>query len=79
MVNVEVGEPKTQPLTYPRLMVSIDSGTYSGRVVFMLSDKCGVLLKRSGDDDYLEVGYIGVDWNMDAFADFNFPVTLENA
>ena len=78
-VKVTIGESKTQNVKpFPKLMVSVNSGQYSGRVVLMLSDNCGIVLKTSGKNDYVEVGHHCTQWNMCNFEDFNDSITLQN-
>ncbi len=80
MINVTIGESKTQEKPFPKLMmVKMDLGKHyknKGMIVYFKESKKGTVITNGenwGDGDYCEC------WAMESFTDYNEPITLQNA
>jgi len=80
-IKVTLGEVKTQEVKpFPKLMI-VHVDPYKGRIVLFTREKTGTLVRCSvSQTDYMKVGTI-IDggWVMEAFTDYNEPITLQNA
>lgn len=67
----DVIEKAEQP--FPKLM----QGRGTGRIVYMTKPSCGLCVDAGEARQFL-AGVYSDGWNMDAFTDYNGPVTLQN-
>lgn len=79
MINVTLGEVKPQEVKkFPKLMISImEDMPDKGIVVLFNKPSEGIVVYTP--NDYTEVGYYSNCCKMDCFADYNEPITLQNA
>lgn len=80
-INVTLGEVKTQEIKpFPKLMI-VDNNPFEGRIVLFTREKTGMLVRCSEcQSEYMKLGtYLEDGWAMQAFTDYNEPITLQNA
>lgn len=79
MINVTLGAADTQKeKPFPKLMITSNVSYAKNRIVFFTEPMKGVCL-QVGDLKKVEVGHYSDNWNMDAFTDYNEPITIQNA
>ena len=78
MINVTIGESKTQEVKYPKIMISSNARVNKTTIVLFTSYSCGICLQK-GEGERCEVGEYCEDWYMPIFTPLNKPITLQNA
>lgn len=78
MINVTIGESKTQSENYPKIMISSNASDNKTTIVLFTSYSCGICLQK-GKEESCVVGEYCEDWYMPVFTDYNEPITLQNA
>lgn len=73
MINVTLGEVKTQEKKFPKIMQSSD---YE-ELVYFLSPCVGIMLTYSGRKEDLR-GVLHENYKMEYFTDYNDPITIQN-
>ena len=74
MINVKLHKSEISSKPFPKLMISSN-----GRIVIFYKDREGVVVKQSALPDSLPTGFYSESWDMSYFADYNEPITLQNA
>lgn len=72
MINVTIGESKTQEVKYPKLMISD-----LGRIVLFTNKRSGIVMYEK--EYHYGIGHLSESWNTEDFTDYNEPITLQNA
>lgn len=78
MINVTIGESKTQSEDYPKVMISSLATTNTDTIVLFVSEGCGTCLKK-GKGETSNVGEYSEHWRMGVFEPLPNSITLQNA
>lgn len=75
MIKVTLSEkPQQESKPFPKLMIA----TNDKRTNIVLFEKYGVGVLVKGENEIVKNGQSYSNWLMDAFTDYNEPITLQN-
>lgn len=83
-IKVTLGEVKSKnPKPFPKLMICTGDIWAKGAIVYFASSEVGIQLTQAIDGDMSlpsgkDGGYAS-NWDMSNFADYNEPITIQNA